>query len=133
MRRPKEDHWQKVVTMQEEASSTERASLRVRDSQGFGRWPSDRSRQCPGLFLQAHCPQSQRLLRGVGNHCSSRLFRHSVPSLPASVLCLELCEAEDNLGLISVPGRHVTCVAGTQTARVLAANSSGERLRNCLT
>lgn len=69
---------------------------------------------------------------GVGEiHCSSCSFREPIPSLypppPTSVFWLELCEAEDNLGLISVPGRHVTCVAGTQTARVLAANSSREK------
>lgn len=67
----------------------------------------------------------------LGKHCSSCLFRDPVPSLcpppPQSVLWSELCEAEDNLGLISVPGRHVTCVPGTQTARVLAANSSREK------
>lgn len=68
-------------------------------------------------FLSA---QSPRLLLEVGEMaCLENLY-----PFPPSVLWLELCEAEDNLGLISVPGRPVTCVAGTQTASVLAANSS---------
>lgn len=101
------------------------------------------ARLCPEQFSQvnsylfAHSPSV--CFSKLGKHCSSCLLGDPVPSLhcttpprhlphhPMSVLWLELCEAEDNLGLISVPGRHVTCVAGTQTARVLAANSSREK------
>lgn len=69
---------------------------------------------------------------GVGQTSYKLLCLETVPPpsgycshlLPASVLWLELREAEDNLGFISVPERHVTCAAGTQTARVSAANSS---------
>lgn len=100
--------------------------------------------QCFRLWLQERRPgcaqRSSALPWALGNLSQVALFRNSVPHpsvcrllfflpllLPASALWLELYEAEDNLGLISVPGRHVTCAAGTQTARVLAANSSRER------
>lgn len=88
--------------------------------------------QTHSLFLP--CPRPPCLPFGVGETqqqlpgCLDTLSPHCVPPPPqASVLWLELCEAEDNVGLISVPGRHVSCVAGTQTARVLAANSSREK------
>lgn len=97
---------------------------------------------CPDQFSQTNClfplcHSPSVCFLELEKHYSSCLavYRDPVPSLcssviphsPASVLWLELCEAEDNLGLISVPGRHVTCVAGTRTARVLAANSSREK------
>lgn len=56
----------------------------------------------------------QCLLLGAGETvAAARLEPLSLPVPPPleSVFWLELCEAEDNLGLISVPGRHVTCVA----------------------
>ena len=84
-----------------------------------------------GWFSQTNClceaPVSASWSWGDWQLLVSSPYPHPVPPPLASVFWRELCEAEDNLGLISVPGRHVTCVAGTQTARVLAANSSREK------
>lgn len=135
-KRPKGDNWPEVANEWGEAIAESGSLLRSQNSQGF----RQRERAAPGAVLPTNewplpslptAPVSAFWSWGDIAAAAS-LFRHPVPSLcppppRASVLWLELCEAEDNLGLISVPGRHVTCVAGTQTARVLAANSSREK------
>lgn len=117
---------------EEKARSDSRAGFRE------GQGPT----KCFSFWLKGCCPDCAQCSPplpiahafGVGETSLKLLCLETVPHpsvccslLPASVLWLELYEAEDNVGLISVPGRHVTCASGTQTARVLTANSSRER------